>query len=190
MNAMTKIIIGALATTALAWWLNGPMKFGERCANASPAVAAAGPDANATAAAPEAPATTEAVADCQAKVNAAINGKTINFVSGGSVIAIDSNGLLDAISTDLKDCSGTTVEVAGHTDRSGGDAANQRLSENRANAVVAALVKRGVPVARLSPKGYGESKPLDPADTPAAYAKNRRIDFSVNASAAAPAAAQ
>ncbi len=189
MNAMTKIIIGALATTALAWWLNGPMKFGERCASAATAVTADSGN-GAAAVAPEAPATTEAVADCQTKVNTAINGKTINFTTGGSVITADSNPLLDAIATDLKACNGTTVEVSGHTDKRGGDAANQRLSESRANAVVEALVQRGVPVARLQPKGFGETKPLDAADTQEAYTKNRRIDFSVNASAAAPAAAQ
>jgi outer membrane protein OmpA-like peptidoglycan-associated protein len=180
MNAMTKIIIGALATTAVAWWLNGPMHFGERCASAAPAVAAVDTGA----------ATASAVADCQGKVNAAINGKTINFTTSGSVITADSNPLLDAIATDLKACNGTTVEVSGHTDKRGGDAANQRLSENRANAVVEALVQRGVPVGRLQPKGYGETKPLDAADTQEAYTKNRRIDFSVNATAAAPAAGQ
>ncbi len=182
MNSITKILIGALATTALAWWLNGPMQFGEKCAGAAKPAAEV--------ALPAGPATAEAITDCQTKVNAAVAGKNINFTTGGSVIAADSNPLLDAIATDLKDCAGTSVEVSGHTDRAGGDAANQRLSESRANAVVEALVKRGVPVDRLTPKGYGETKPLDPAETPEAYAKNRRIEFSVAASAAAPAAGQ
>lgn len=182
MSPFTKIMLGALATTAVAWWLNGPMHFGEKCAAAAsaaaPAVVAAG-----------VPATAEAVAGCQTKVNAAIAGKTINFASGGANIAVDSQALIDTIATDLKDCAGTTVEVQGHTDASGGDAANQRLSEARANSVVQALVDKGVPTDRLTPKGYGETQPVDVAATPAAYAKNRRIEFKIAATGAAPAAA-
>jgi outer membrane protein OmpA-like peptidoglycan-associated protein len=182
MNSLTKIILGALATTAVAWFLHGPMHFGEKCAGAAPSVAAV------TAVA--APATAEAITDCQTKVNAVIAGKTINFGSGGAAIALDSIPLVDALGAELKACAGTAVEVGGHTDASGGDAANQKLSEARANAVTQALVERGVPTDRLMPKGYGETAPLDPANTPAAYAKNRRIEFKVAASAAAAPAAQ
>ena len=78
--------------------------------------------------------------------------------------------------------------MAGHNDKTGGDDANMRLSEERANAVVAALTERGVPVERLAPKGFGETKLVDAAMTPAALAKNRRIEFRV-ASSVAPAAA-
>ncbi len=190
MNSMTKILIGALATTALAWWLHGPNQFGTKCAPKAGAVAETAAPAVAGMAAPEAPATAEAVTDCQAKVNEVFTGKSINFRTAGSVIAADSNALLDSIATELKACTGTSVEVAGHTDHQGGDAPNQRLSESRANAVVEALVSRGVPVARLLPKGYGETTPLDPAETPEAYAKNRRIEFKVAATAAAPATGQ
>ncbi len=186
MNSTTKIIIGALATTAVAWFLHGPMHFGERCATAAPAVVAEAPAIGA----PEAPATVAAVTDCQTKVNGLIFGKTINFTSGGSTIAPESMALVETLATELKACTGTSVEVQGHTDASGGDAANQRLSEARANAVVQAMVEKGVPTERLVPKGYGETKPLDPTGTSAAYAKNRRIEFTVAATAAAPAAGQ
>jgi OmpA-OmpF porin, OOP family len=182
MNSLTKIILGALATTAVAWFLHGPMHFGEKCAGAAPVVEAAPVVAG--------PATAEAISDCQTKVNALIAGKTINFATSGAAIAADSIPLIDAIATDLKACSGTTVEVAGHTDAAGGDAANQTLSEARANSVTQALVERGVPTDRLLPKGYGETAPLDPANTPAAYAKNRRIEFKVAAASNAAPAAQ
>jgi OmpA-OmpF porin, OOP family len=187
MNPVTKIIIGALATTAVAWFLHGPMKFGEKCAaNASAPVVAPAPAP--AAGVPEAPATAEAITNCQTKVDGIIKGKTINFVTGGSAIAADSLPLIDAIATDLKGCTGTSVEVAGHTDVTGGTAANQRLSEERANSVVSALVERGVPTARMIPKGFGEAAPLDPAMNAAAHAKNRRIEFKVAATSAAPAA--
>jgi outer membrane protein OmpA-like peptidoglycan-associated protein len=190
MSTTTKILVGALVTTALAWFLHAPMKFGENCAAAAKPVIASAPPVTASAPpAPEAPATAEAVANCQTNVNETISGKTINFASGGSSIAVDSQPLIDAIAKSLTDCAGTTIEVAGHTDITGGDAANQRLSEERANSVVQALAAKGVPAERLVPKGYGETKPLDPATTPAAFAKNRRIDFTVAAtSAMSPAA--
>ncbi len=188
MSPVTKILIGALATTALAWWLHGPMKFGEKCAVAAAApVAATAPVA---AGAPEAPATKEVVENCQAKVDGIIAGKTINFVTGGAAIAPESLAMIDALATELKPCAGTAVEIAGHTDVTGGTAANQRLSEERANSVVSALVERGVPSGRLLPKGMGETAPLDAALNSAAHAKNRRIEFKVAATAATPAAAQ
>ncbi len=188
MNSLTKIAIGALATTALAWFLHGPMKFGERCANGVASTEAAAPAVASNTV--EAPATAAAIQDCQTKVDAAIAGKTINFTTGGSGIAADSNALLDSIATELKVCAGTSIQIEGHTDTTGGDAANMRLSESRANAVLEALVSRGVPVARLIPKGFGETQPLDTAQSPAAHAKNRRIHFTVQASATAPATSQ
>ena len=191
MNSTTKILLGALATTALAWFLHGPMHFGEKCAgampSATPAVTAPAVTAPAVTA-PEVPATAAAVTNCQVTVDETIKGKTINFTTGGATIAADSRPLIDAVATALKDCAGTTIQVAGHTDTTGGDAPNQRLSEERANSVVQALVEKGVPVARLTPKGFGESTPLDPAQNSAAHAKNRRIEFNVATAAAGTAA--
>ncbi len=184
MNPGIKILLGAAATTALAWFLHGPMHFGERCAAGTAAVA---PASEPVAAAPEAPATVEQVANCQTKVNAAIEGKSINFQTSGAAITADSMVIIDSLATELKNCAGTTVEVQGHTDSRGGDAANQTLSEARAAAVAKALTDKGVPAERLTSKGYGETQPLDPALTAEAYAKNRRTAFAVQA-AAAPAA--
>jgi outer membrane protein OmpA-like peptidoglycan-associated protein len=183
MSSTIKILLGALVTAILAWFLHGPMGFGQKCAANASAVPAAPAVAAPAAGVPEAPATAEAAASCQTNVNAVINGKTVNFASGGATIAADSLPLIDAVATSLKDCAGTTIEVAGHTDAQGNDAANQRLSEERANSVVAALVERGIPTSRLAPKGYGETKPLDTANTPAALAKNRRIEFGVQTTA-------
>jgi outer membrane protein OmpA-like peptidoglycan-associated protein len=183
MNPVSKILLGALATTALAWFLHGPMHFGERCAGGAAAIAPAAPAA-------EAPATTEEVANCQTKVNATIQGKSINFETSGATITPDSMVIIDALATELKNCGGTTVEVQGHTDSRGGDAANQTLSEARAAAVAKALTDKGVPGDRLTSKGYGETQPLDPALTAEAYAKNRRTAFSVQAAAATAATGQ
>ena len=183
MSSTVKIILGALATAVLAWILHGPLGFGQKCAvhgqAAVPEATAPAVPAPAIAPVAEAPATVEAVANCQTGVDEVIKGKTINFTTGGAAIAPESQPLIDAVAASLKDCAGTTIEVGGHTDTTGADAPNQRLSEERANSVVQALVAKGVPAERLAPKGYGETKPLDPAVNPAAHAKNRRIEFTV-----------
>jgi outer membrane protein OmpA-like peptidoglycan-associated protein len=74
---------------------------------------------------------------------------------------------------------GVVLEVGGHTDNVGGDAANQSLSENRANAVKATLVKFGVPESALQTRGYGAAKPKTDNSTDRGRYLNRRIEYSV-----------
>lgn len=140
----------------------------------------------------ETPATAEQVASCQTEVDSVIKGQTIQFDSGTATIKADSVPLIDALATALAPCAGTVIEVAGHTDLVGDEAANMTLSEQRANAVVQALVAKNVPTSRLAPKGYGETKPAQPGEGEAANVANRRIEFAVRAvgaDAAAPDAA-
>lgn len=73
------------------------------------------------------------------------------------------------------------VRIDGHTDKlpihNAQFASNWELSTARAVAIVKYLVVQGIPANRLSANGFGQFQPLDPADTPAAYAKNRRIEI-------------
>lgn len=71
------------------------------------------------------------------------------------------------------------VEVQGHTDASGTPAHNLKLSEERARAVVTWLVGRGIAPERLSPKGYGDTKPLVPNVTNANRQRNRRVQLMI-----------
>jgi outer membrane protein OmpA-like peptidoglycan-associated protein len=72
------------------------------------------------------------------------------------------------------------IEVSGHTDSVGNDAANLKLSQGRAEAVVKYLATTGkVEAARLIAKGYGETKPIDTNDTDAGKAMNRRVEFNI-----------
>ncbi len=136
----------------------------------------------------DAPATEQAVTNCQAAVDAAIAGQSIQFDRGSAVISASSNALLDALGTALAPCEGTSIEVAGHTDPSGTPGTNQTLSEARASAVVTALTNRSVPAARLTARGYGSSQPKVEGRGAAADTANRRIEFRVAArGAAAPA---
>jgi len=71
------------------------------------------------------------------------------------------------------------VRVEGHTDGKGKAEKNQKLSGERAKAVVAFLVKKGVEKERLEAVGYGSSRPLDTADSDEAREQNRRVEFTI-----------
>lgn len=207
MSVFPKIIVGALATTAAAWILHTPLGLGGNCAvdartaTAVDAAAAAGgaavsgavangasavaEGASAVAGAASSAAaalTPEQVGDCQANVSRAASVGTINFATGGAALAPSSDGLLDGVAKAISDCAGAKIEVAGHTDAQGDAAANQALSERRAQAVVAALVQRGAPRDRLTARGYGETRLLH-SDGPENDPRNRRIEFTVSAGA-------
>ena len=78
-----------------------------------------------------------------------------------------------------KRCAALKVQVAGNADYLGSEAYNMGLSENRAKTAVDALTAAKVDAGRLSSIGNGTSKPLDPAHSDDARAKNRRVEFSV-----------
>ena len=71
------------------------------------------------------------------------------------------------------------IEISGHTDSDGSDEHNLKLSDARAKSVVDYLIKSGVDANRLTSKGYGESKPVAPNDTPANKQKNRRTEMKI-----------
>ena len=71
------------------------------------------------------------------------------------------------------------IEVSGHTDNVGADAANLLLSQHRAQAVVTYLTAHGVNAVRLRAKGYGASRPLGPNDSEAERRLNRRIELRI-----------
>ncbi len=81
------------------------------------------------------------------------------------------------------------VEVQGHTDDTGTPDYNEDLSQRRANSVVRYLVEHGVAAERLSPRGYGQSRPLAPNTTDENRAKNRRVQFVITRRAEAEARA-
>jgi len=81
------------------------------------------------------------------------------------------------------------VLIDGHTDSVGAPEANQKLSENRANAVKAWLVSGGhVAASRITAKGYGETRPVAPNDTAEGRQKNRRVEIRVQKTASPTAA--
>lgn len=104
----------------------------------------------------------------------------VEFATGKSAIRASSSDLLDEVAeTFLKHPEILRVEVQGHTDNRGGADLNRRLSKARAEAVVDALVNRGVERSRLSAKGFGPDRPIATNDTPDGRQKNRRVQFDI-----------
>ncbi len=93
----------------------------------------------------------------------------------------ESEPLLDEIAKVIKEKGGDIdlIEVAGHADKQGDEKKNLKLTQDRAKAVVEALVKRGVDAKKLRAKGYGEYCPEDKGETPEAHEKNRRVQFAI-----------
>ena len=84
---------------------------------------------------------------------------------------------LNTIASTLKEYNQTIVEVSGHTDSVGSDAANQTLSERRANSVANYLIGQGVQPARFEVVGMGERYPVASNDTDSGRALNRRVEI-------------
>lgn len=106
----------------------------------------------------------------------------IVFVTGKADIDVSKcKKTLDVIAGIVKKYPRFLVQVEGHTDNVGDKKSNMTLSQKRAEAVVAWLVKSGgVPSKNLKAKGFGDTKPIADNKTPAGRNKNRRVDFNIN----------
>lgn len=103
--------------------------------------------------------------------------ESVLFDSGKYELKAASNEVLDRVGTILKDRSKKDILVEGHTDSTGTAQANQRLSEQRADAVKGALVKRGVVASRMKTAGMGMNKPVADNATPEGRQQNRRTQI-------------
>ncbi|MET0654321.1 MAG: OmpA family protein [Pseudoxanthomonas sp.] len=86
---------------------------------------------------------------------------------------------LDNVASTLAQYNQTIVEVSGHTDSVGSDAANQTLSVQRANSVGNYLIGKGLVRERFEIVGFGESRPVASNDTDSGRALNRRVEIRV-----------
>jgi peptidoglycan-associated lipoprotein len=80
----------------------------------------------------------------------------------------------------LKSNTADTLLVEGHCDERGTAEYNLALGERRANAVMKYLIDLGIDKGRIKTISYGKERPLDPAQTEEAWAKNRRAHFEIN----------
>lgn len=94
-----------------------------------------------------------------------------------ATIQPESMGTINSIYSTLQKDPTLKFEIDGHTDNTGNPAHNLTLSQQRADAVKAQLVSMGISDARLTTKGFGDTKPLGPNDSPEDKANNRRVEL-------------
>ncbi len=105
--------------------------------------------------------------------------RNIFFNTASYELLPTSNAELDKLTALLKTNPTLRIELGGHTDNVGADAANMTLSDQRAKAVRDYVVAKGIDGARITAKGYGETKPLATNDTEEGRAQNRRTEVTV-----------
>jgi outer membrane protein OmpA-like peptidoglycan-associated protein len=104
----------------------------------------------------------------------------VQFDTGKATIKKVSDKLLDEVAGVLKEHPEIKrIEVQGHTDSRGAAAQNKTLSQARADAVMKALIKRGIVKGRLTARGYGQEKPIADNGTDAGRQQNRRVQFTI-----------
>jgi len=102
---------------------------------------------------------TNIVADFNLKTTKVNLEFEIQFVFDREIVLPQYMDTVKNLQTILEDNPKTVVEIGAHTDARGNDDYNQRLSDRRADEIVRLLVEAGIPKARLTPKGYGETEP-------------------------------
>ncbi|KUF42248.1 OmpA family protein [Myroides marinus] len=101
----------------------------------------------------------------------------INFDTEKSSVTKEGNEVVSEISTALKKDSSLKISIEGHTDNTGEANHNKKLSSERANAVMTALISQGIDKSRLVAKGLGADNPLVANDSDSNKAKNRRVEL-------------
>ncbi|CAA9197869.1 Peptidoglycan-associated lipoprotein [Flavobacterium bizetiae] len=118
--------------------------------------------------------TTEALEDLKVQARAVyFNSGKATFKTGDK----ETPARLDAIKEILKNYPNAKFSIEGHTDSTGSAKINDKLSQDRANAVMNALIERGVNPENLVAKGFGSSQPVASNKTAAGKAQNRRTEI-------------
>lgn len=104
-------------------------------------------------------------------------GSGATFATGSSRLSAAGRAELDGLAAKIKKVGSglQSVVVEGHTDSRGAAAFNQRLSQQRANSVKSYLATKGIPAAKITAKGFGESQPIATNETATGRAENRRV---------------
>jgi outer membrane protein OmpA-like peptidoglycan-associated protein len=113
------------------------------------------------------------------KVGKKVVLNNILFETGKSILTASSSAELDRLVNILQDNALMKIEISGHTDKTGSEPLNFKLSEARAKAVVDYLVQKGIDLARLEYKGFGSLQPIADNATAAGRTKNRRVEFKI-----------
>ncbi len=105
--------------------------------------------------------------------------KNLFFATNKTRILSTSEAALEELAGYLMRNPDIRIRIVGHTDNVGSDAANQTLSDGRANEVMKDLISRGVAADRLAAEGRGETQPIDTNDTEEGRQNNRRVEVEI-----------
>jgi OOP family OmpA-OmpF porin len=154
-------------------WKNGTNELCWRNNFWTPATGIAGCDGVPVAQAAPAP---QVVAPTASKV--VLNADTF-FDFDKATIKPEGRQILDQVASQAASINLETLIATGHTDSTGPEAYNQKLSERRANAVKDYLVGKGVPADRIYVEGKGETSPVASNATREGRAQNRRVEIEI-----------
>ncbi len=101
----------------------------------------------------------------------------ITFASNRAEIRSDFYDVLSSVALVLKEYNKTNVRISGHTDSTGSDQVNQKLSEDRANSVRVYLINQKINSQRLQAEGYGSHNPVESNNTEQGRQANRRVEI-------------
>lgn len=113
------------------------------------------------------------------KIDDLLMGNTMTFRFNSAILLPEGKTLLNRVATILHEDPTVAFEVGGHTSNIGPEHANWVLSQQRAKAVVEYLISQGIAAERLTPKGYGASRPIVESVTDEGHWQNRSIEFSI-----------
>ena len=125
--------------------------------------------------------TPEERAERTVRVTKEINlyAKTILFDVNKSVVKTQVEFILDNIAKIMNENDDFNFIIEGHTDNTGVAEHNLQLSQERADAIKAYLIRKGVKSKRLEAKGYGQTRPIESNDTERGREINRRVEINV-----------
>jgi len=105
--------------------------------------------------------------------------ENIYFETGKAVLRPESDDALNQVLRFLESNPSVRLEISGHTDNTGSLRINQKLSRDRAAAVVLYLVQKGISHERLESRGYADTQPVATNNTSQGRQQNRRVEFKV-----------
>ena len=124
--------------------------------------------------------TRQELAELQAKKTArgtVVTLGSVLFATGRSELLPGAQGSIDRLARYLAENPDNTVLIEGHTDSTGSDTTNLRLSQDRADAVRMALIAEGISANRITAKGLGSSRPVAPNTSAEGRQQNRRVEI-------------
>lgn len=132
----------------------------------------------------------KAIEDAKVETITDVNGLAaikVTFDSGilfgfnSSTLSNEAIANLDTFAENMKDLDSTIITVWGHTDNVGTEAANQKVSQKRADAVAAELMKKGIDKGRIVSEGKSFTIPVADNETEEGRAQNRRVEIYISA---------